>query len=91
MGASASKKTAIIKQNVNTISSLRLQYNIDPKPIGTGHFGRVFKATKKNGEPVALKIIPKKKLSLVERLDIEKEAQILDQLSHPNVLQLQDF
>ena len=40
---------------------------------------------------MALKIIPKKKLSRIERREIEKEAQILDQLSHPNVLQLIDY
>ena len=42
MGAFASKKQPSIKPAVNSIAKLRLQYNIDPKPIGTGHYGRVF-------------------------------------------------
>jgi len=66
-------------------------YALD-KPLGSGAFGTVWKAThKESGEPVAIKVIERQK-QVVEDFRLElNEAEILKALDHPNIVLLREL
>ena len=86
MGVCTSKRTVLRPRIINPLAWLRAQYKISSRPIGKGHFGRVYKGQSPGGETVALKLVYKKHLDSHEREGISKEAKTLVRLRHPGVL-----
>jgi len=75
-----------MKNRTATIRQLKNIYEINPKVLGAGSFGKVFLGrNKKNPEHhVALKVISKQKFA--DELDfIRQEVKILSTLDHPNI------
>ena len=62
-------------------------YSLDKKELGHGHYGvvRVGKH-RETGQRVAIKTIPKAKVSRPETL--RREIEILKQVDHPNIIKL---
>ena len=93
--ASASSPTpttlpnATRKTSINAgVQELKQLYNIDKKVLGSGSFGKVFKAENK-ADPsiqVAIKVIAKEKLSAEEIESLHQEVSILQTLDHPNIV-----
>ncbi|CAK4163311.1 unnamed protein product [Aphanomyces euteiches] len=64
-------------------------YNVEKKELGHGHYGTVRIGThKKLGHKVAIKTIPKVKVSRPETL--RREIEILRTVDHPNIIKLFD-
>ncbi|EQC29453.1 CAMK/CDPK protein kinase [Saprolegnia diclina VS20] len=64
-------------------------YNVEKKELGHGHYGTVRVGTHKvTGARVAIKTIPKVKVSRPETL--KREIEILRSVSHPNIIKLFD-
>ena len=69
------------------VNNLTKLYEIDPKVLGAGSFGKVFLAhNKKNRDfRVAVKVISK--IKFANELEfIRQEVQILSELDHPNIV-----
>ena len=62
-----------------TVSDLKLRYDIDHKCLGTGAFGKVFKATDKTDPSIsiAIKVINKKHMSKEDLEGLENEVAIM--------------
>ena len=95
MGCFNSKESSVQKFRLSTLPStrqgvaqMRLQYNINPKVLGSGSFGKVFQAENKAdpSHKVAIKVINKQKLSLKEIKALHHEVSILQTLDHPNIV-----
>lgn len=70
------------------VTALKAQYNIDKNLFGSGHFGKVYKATNK-ADPsilVAIKVIDKRNLKPGDLNMIMTEIGILQELDHPNIV-----
>ncbi|KAF1795753.1 EF-Hand 1, calcium-binding site [Phytophthora cactorum] len=64
-------------------------YDIEKKELGHGHYGTVrVGVSKTTGEKVAIKTIPKAKVSRPETM--RREINILKTLDHPNIIKLYD-
>ncbi|OQS05504.1 calcium-dependent protein kinase [Thraustotheca clavata] len=64
-------------------------YNVEKKELGHGHYGTVRVGThKQTGQRVAIKTIPKVKVSRPETL--KREIEILRSVDHPNIIKLFD-
>jgi calcium-dependent protein kinase len=64
-------------------------YDIEKKELGHGHYGSVrIGINKSNGKKVAIKTIPKAKVSRPETM--RREIEILKALDHPNIIRLFD-
>lgn len=62
-------------------------YKLEKKELGHGHYGIVRKGIhRENGNRVAIKTIPKSKVSRPETL--KREIEILKQVNHPNIIKL---
>jgi calcium-dependent protein kinase len=81
------KKTWFIKSKMGKIED---EYNLKTdkdKPIGSGTYGNVFKATKKDtNQTRAVKVIPKNKVKNQERF--KSEIDIMTTLDHPHIIKL---
>lgn len=70
------------------MAALKAQYDIDKRIFGSGHFGKVYKATNK-ADPsitVAIKVIDKRNLKSDDLQMIMTEIGILQELDHPNIV-----
>lgn len=86
MGCCQAQQTLISTKQNGLVSQLKLVYEINPKILGSGSFGKVFLGRhKKNPDHcVAIKVISKEKFA--DELDfIRQEVQILSSLDHPNI------
>jgi len=73
----------------NELLDARVKYQINPKPIGHGHYGIVRKCmNRETKEWFAIKSIRKSKVGNFEAL--RREVQILKELDHPNIIKLVD-
>jgi len=78
------KKSSFIFKKTTDI---REEYDFDPKKIGSGTYGTVFRAVHKTtGIARAAKIVPKNRIKDKDRFTIEVD--ILKRLDHPNVIKL---
>jgi calcium-dependent protein kinase len=70
------------------VNELKHFYNIDKQVLGSGSFGKVFKAKNKSdaSQNVAIKVIAKQKLSSDEIEALHLEVAILQTLDHPNIV-----
>ncbi|KAF0692587.1 Aste57867_16342 [Aphanomyces stellatus] len=80
----------ISKDNITgNIGDVFAVYNVEKKELGHGHYGTVRIGThKKTGNKVAIKTIPKVKVSRPETL--RREIEILRTVDHPNIIKLFD-
>ena len=90
MGICNSKKVSRANLTWTPPSWLSSNYDIESRPIGMGHYGRVYKATSKDGETVAIKIIRKRNLSFKELVSSANESKTLKKLNHSGILRLID-
>jgi calcium-dependent protein kinase len=73
----------------DALSDVRVQYHIDPKELGHGHYGVVRKCyNRDSGASFAIKSIRKAKVSKIEVL--KREIQILREVKHPHIIELVD-
>lgn len=71
----------------DALSDVRVNYHIDPKEIGHGHYGVVRKCMHREGsEWYAIKSIRKSKVSKIEVL--KREIEILKEVKHPHIIEL---
>lgn len=71
----------------DALSDVRLNYHIDPKEIGHGHYGVVRKCMhRESGVWYAIKSIRKSKVSKIEVL--KREIEILKEVKHPHIIEL---
>ena len=77
-------------------SDLKAKYSVNSETLGSGNFAVVKKATKtaKNSNAavpseVAIKFIDKSKVE--DMNDIQREIEIMQMVSHPNVIQLYEI
>jgi calcium-dependent protein kinase len=71
----------------DALSDVRLNYHIEPKELGHGHYGVVRKCMhRETGEWYAIKSIRKSKVSKIEVL--KREIEILKEVKHPNIIEL---
>ncbi|GAX19767.1 calcium/calmodulin-dependent protein kinase I [Fistulifera solaris] len=73
----------------DALSDVRVNYHIDPKELGHGHYGVVRKCMhRETGEVYAIKSIRKSKVNKIEVL--KREIEILKEVKHPHIIQLFD-
>ncbi|CAD8207367.1 unnamed protein product [Paramecium pentaurelia] len=78
------KKQWLIKSRPERIEDI---YESDKKELGSGAYGRVFKAKHKElGLERAIKVIPKKLIASPDRF--KREIEIMQNLDHPNIIKL---
>ncbi|CAD8207616.1 unnamed protein product [Paramecium octaurelia] len=78
------KKQWLIKSRPERIEDI---YDSDKKELGSGAYGRVFKAIHKElGLERAIKMIPKKLIASPDRF--KREIEIMQNLDHPNIIKL---
>jgi len=67
---------------------LKNLYELDPKLLGSGSYGQVYRATSKKDKTVrvAIKMINKNKLSPDDLLSLRNEVAIMQQVDHPNIV-----
>lgn len=71
----------------DAMSDVRVNYHIDSKEVGHGHYGVVRKCMhRETGEWYAIKSIRKAKVSKIEVL--KREIDILKEVRHPNIIHL---
>jgi len=71
----------------DALSDVRVNYHIDPKELGHGHYGVVRKCMhRESGEWYAIKSIRKSKVNKIEVL--KREIEILKEVKHPNIIRL---
>lgn len=81
----------LLSKNFGYLKDLHSNYELGDV-VGRGHFGYTCSAKMKKGEEVAVKVIPKGKLSTVVAVeDVQREVKILSSLSrHKNLVQFYD-
>ena len=73
----------------DALSDVRVNYHIDTKELGHGHYGVVRKCMhRETGETYAIKSIRKSKVNKIEVL--KREIEILKEVKHPHIIQLFD-
>jgi len=73
----------------DALSDVRVNYHINPKELGHGHYGVVRKCMDRKTEKwYAIKSIRKSKVSKIEVL--KREIEILKEVDHPNIIRLID-
>ncbi|CAB9502579.1 MAP kinase-activated protein kinase 2 (Fragment) [Seminavis robusta] len=73
----------------DALSDVRINYHIDAKEVGHGHYGVVRKCRhRESGDSFAIKSIRKAKVSKIEVL--KREIDILKEVRHPNIIQLEE-
>ena len=73
----------------DALSDVRINYHIEPKELGHGHYGVVRKCMhRQTGEWYAIKSIRKSKVSKIEVL--KREIEILKEVDHPHIIRLQE-
>lgn len=71
----------------DAMSDVRVNYHIDTKELGHGHYGVVRKCmNRESGEWYAIKSIRKSKVSKIEVL--KREIEILKEVKHPHIIEL---
>lgn len=89
MGCTNSTSTKKHRSTVpQGVKQLRNTYNISPKLLGSGSYGKVFQAENK-ADPsikVAIKVLHKSKMDASEIKALQDEVQILQALDHPNIV-----
>lgn len=71
----------------DALSDVRVNYHIDPKELGHGHYGVVRQCMNRETEEwFAIKSIRKSKVSKIEVL--KREIQILMEVKHPHIIEL---
>lgn len=71
----------------DALGDVRVNYHIDPKELGHGHYGVVRKCMhRESGEWYAIKSIRKSKVSKIEVL--KREVEILKEVKHPHIIEL---
>jgi len=71
----------------DALSDVRVNYHIDPKELGHGHYGVVRKCmNRETGAWYAVKSIRKSKVSKIEVL--KREIEILKEVKHPHIIEL---
>lgn len=71
----------------DALKDVRVNYHIDPKEIGHGHYGVVRKCMhRESNEWYAIKSIRKSKVSKIEVL--KREIEILKEVKHPHIIEL---
>jgi calcium-dependent protein kinase len=73
----------------DALSDVRVNYHIEPKELGHGHYGVVRKCMHRDsGEWYAIKSIRKSKVSKIEVL--KREIAILKEVQHPHIIELHE-
>jgi Protein kinase domain len=73
----------------DALSDVRVQYHIEAKELGHGHYGIVRKCMHRTtGDLYAIKSIRKSKVSKIEVL--KREIEILKEVDHPNIIKLKE-
>lgn len=73
----------------DALSDVRVNYHIESKELGHGHYGVVRKCMhRETGEWYAIKSIRKSKVSKIEVL--KREIEILKEVDHPHLIKLQE-
>ena len=69
------------------LADLKEQWNINPKVLGQGAFGKVYSASNKKDPSykVAIKIIDKKQLDQFAIKCLKNEVEIMLKVDHPNI------
>ena len=82
-------RTASPVMITDALSDVRINYHIEPKELGHGHYGVVRKCMhRQTGEWYAIKSIRKSKVSKIEVL--KREIEILKEVDHPHIIRLQE-
>lgn len=70
------------------LKELQEQYYVDKEPLGSGSFGKVYRAISKSdpNKKFAIKTINKKKLSKDDLVNVYREVHMLIKLDHPNII-----
>lgn len=71
-----------------TLADLKETYDIDQKVLGSGSYGKVFKAADKKDATmqIAIKVINKKKLDAEDLESLKNEVKLMQQVDHPNIV-----
>jgi calcium-dependent protein kinase len=81
------KKGGVPVMITDALSDVRVNYHIEAKELGHGHYGVVRKCMhRESGEWFAIKSIRKAKVSKIEVL--KREIEILKEVKHPNIIAL---
>lgn len=83
-------KRALVVRETKPFKQYEDEYTQEPRPIGTGHFAKVYMAKHvTSGLPCAAKVVDKTKLSRTEAKNLLNEISIMRLLgSHPNIVGL---
>lgn len=75
-------------KSLATLADLKETYNIDQNVLGSGSYGKVFKASdKKDGSmQIAIKVINKQKLDPDDLESLKNEVRLMQQVDHPNIV-----
>ena len=78
-------------EDLNKFRNIKETYKIG-ETIGKGGFAFVRRAKNRTtGQPVAIKIYQKQKMSEGEKESMEVEMEVLKQLDHPNIIKLYEI
>jgi calcium-dependent protein kinase len=71
-----------------TLNDLKETYDIDQKVLGSGSYGKVFKACDKKDKSMvmAIKVINKSKLDPEDLESLKSEVKLMQQVDHPNIV-----
>ena len=75
-------------QSKATLADLKETYDIDQKVLGSGSYGKVFKACDKKDKTleIAIKVINKSKLDPEDLESLKNEVKLMQQVDHPNIV-----
>ena len=85
---SSEKKGSNYKKTMLNYKDLKATYHLDPKILGKGSFGTVYKGINKKNkdQKIAIKAIDKNNLTPKECEEIHDEIKLLEQVDHPNIV-----
>ena len=71
-----------------TLADLKETYDIDQNVLGSGSYGKVFRANDKKDKSmqIAIKVINKSKLEPEDLVSLQNEVKLMQQVDHPNIV-----
>lgn len=93
MSAAVIKYKEALISRFEPASRFKRKYLLNDKPLGAGHFSKVYKSKPAKGgdEEYAVKIVQMKKLQKIEEVKaLENEISILTKVEHPGIIKLYD-
>ena len=81
------KERKFVQSKAN-LADLKETYDIDQKVLGSGSYGKVFKACDKKDKSlqIAIKVINKTKLDEEDLISLKNEVRLMQQVDHPNIV-----